>query len=96
MRNFTTFLIPVSSSDCLRIAIKTTPPGATRLRHALKPDEEFGLILDVDSVVLETRALQRRAWQVRGRRIDESYEEQVMGVWEFKSEVKGDRARSTK
>lgn len=37
--------------------------GADRMRHAMKPDEAFGMVFDWDGVLLDTRRLQRRAWR---------------------------------
>lgn len=36
--------------------------GADRIRHSMRPDEAFGLIFDLDDVLIDTRAIQRRAW----------------------------------
>jgi beta-phosphoglucomutase-like phosphatase (HAD superfamily) len=38
--------------------------GAARIRHqTMAPDEAYGLIFDFDDVIVDTRALQRAAWQ---------------------------------
>lgn len=38
--------------------------GAARIRHStMCPDEAYGLIFDFDDVIVDTRALQRAAWQ---------------------------------
>jgi beta-phosphoglucomutase-like phosphatase (HAD superfamily) len=37
--------------------------GADRIRHSMRPDEAFGAIFQLDNVVCQTRALQKRAWQ---------------------------------
>jgi beta-phosphoglucomutase-like phosphatase (HAD superfamily) len=38
--------------------------GAARIRHStMAPDEAYGLIFDFDDVLVNTRALQRAAWQ---------------------------------
>lgn len=36
--------------------------GADRIRHSMRPDEAFGLIFDLDNVLIDTRAIQQRAW----------------------------------
>jgi beta-phosphoglucomutase-like phosphatase (HAD superfamily) len=36
--------------------------GADRMRHAMRPDEAFGLIFNWDNCVANTRELQRAAW----------------------------------
>jgi beta-phosphoglucomutase-like phosphatase (HAD superfamily) len=33
------------------------------MRHAMRPDEAFGMIFSWDNVVADTRVMQRRAWQ---------------------------------
>jgi beta-phosphoglucomutase-like phosphatase (HAD superfamily) len=37
--------------------------GAARIRHSMRPDEAHGLVFDWDDVVVDSRALQRAAWQ---------------------------------
>lgn len=37
--------------------------GAIRHRHALRPDEAHACIFSFDNVVVDTRAVQRAAWQ---------------------------------
>ena len=37
--------------------------GAARIRHSMHPDEAFGLLFDFEDVVVDTRALQRKAWK---------------------------------
>jgi beta-phosphoglucomutase-like phosphatase (HAD superfamily) len=38
--------------------------GAARIRHStMCPDEAYGIIFDFDDVIVDTRALQRAAWQ---------------------------------
>lgn len=37
--------------------------GAIRHRHALRPDEAHACIFSLDDVIVDTRAVQRRAWQ---------------------------------
>jgi hypothetical protein len=39
------------------------PRGAVRLRQALKPDEAFGMIFNFDNVIVDTKQLQRHAWE---------------------------------
>lgn len=36
--------------------------GAARMRHAMCPDEAFGIVFNFDGVIADTRTLQRRAW----------------------------------
>ena len=47
--------------DTLNERLKVS--GATRMRHAMRPDEAFGMIFSWDNVVADTRVMQRRAWQ---------------------------------
>lgn len=37
--------------------------GANRMRHAMRPDEAFGMIFSLDNVIIKTRQLQHRAWE---------------------------------
>ncbi len=37
--------------------------GAIRLRHAMKPDEAYGMIFNFDSVVADISAVQHQAWR---------------------------------
>ncbi len=37
--------------------------GAIRHRHALRPDEAHACIFNLDDVIVDTRLVQRRAWQ---------------------------------
>lgn len=37
--------------------------GANRMRHAMRPDEAYGMVFSLDNVIVNTRTLQRRAWQ---------------------------------
>ncbi|GAB4824176.1 hypothetical protein N2152v2_011222 [Parachlorella kessleri] len=37
--------------------------GADRMRHAMRPDEAFGLIFNLDNVLADTRAMQLAAWR---------------------------------
>ena len=37
--------------------------GANRMRHAMRPDEAFGMIFSLDNVIVKTRQLQHRAWE---------------------------------
>ena len=37
--------------------------GANRMRHAMRPDEAFGMIFSLDNVIIDTRQMQQRAWQ---------------------------------
>ena len=37
--------------------------GANHMRHAMRPDEAFGMIFSLDNVIINTRQMQRRAWQ---------------------------------
>lgn len=48
--------------DTLNEKLRTS--GATRMRHAMKPDEAFGMIFNWDGVIMDTRRLQRRAWKL--------------------------------
>jgi hypothetical protein len=38
--------------------------GAVRMRHALRPDEAFGMIFNYDGVIANTRKVHRRAWEL--------------------------------
>eukprot|EP00887_Chlorella_sp_A99_P000305 scaffold13.g305.t1 len=49
------------SVDALNEQLRSA--GATRIRHAMRPDEAFGLIFCFENVVADTRGLQRAAWQ---------------------------------
>lgn len=42
-----------------RLAVK----GRLRLRHAMKPDEGFGMVFSFDGVVCDTQRLRKRAWE---------------------------------
>lgn len=33
------------------------------MRHAMHPDEAYGMIFSMDNVILDTRKLQHQAWQ---------------------------------
>ena len=37
--------------------------GANRMRHAMHPDEAYGMIFSMDNVIVDTRKLQYQAWQ---------------------------------
>ncbi len=37
--------------------------GANRMRHAMRPDEAYGMIFSLDNVIINTRKLQHKAWQ---------------------------------
>lgn len=37
--------------------------GANRMRHAMRPDEAYGMVFSLDNVIMNTRKLQHRAWQ---------------------------------
>ena len=37
--------------------------GANRMRHAMRPDEAYGMIFSLDNVIVNTRQLQHKAWQ---------------------------------
>lgn len=37
--------------------------GPTRLRHQMHPDEAFGLIFDMDDVIVDTRSLKKASWR---------------------------------
>ena len=37
--------------------------GANRMRHAMRPDEAYGMIFSLDNVIVNTRQLQQKAWQ---------------------------------
>eukprot|EP00897_Mesotaenium_endlicherianum_P007722 jgi/Mesen1/6979/ME000362S06108 len=41
--------------------------GLRRIRHAMKPDEAFGLIFSWDNVLADTRAMRLHAWNQLGR-----------------------------
>jgi beta-phosphoglucomutase-like phosphatase (HAD superfamily) len=48
--------------DTLNEDLRST--GAARIRHStMCPDEAYGLLFDFDDVIVDTRALQRAAWQ---------------------------------
>lgn len=37
--------------------------GANRMRHAMRPDEAYGMIFSLDNVIVNTKQLQQKAWQ---------------------------------
>jgi len=37
--------------------------GANRMRHAMRPDEAYGMVFSLDNVIINTRQMQHRAWQ---------------------------------
>lgn len=37
--------------------------GANRMRHAMRPDEAYGMVFSLDNVIVNTKHLQRKAWQ---------------------------------
>ncbi|KAL3162904.1 hypothetical protein ABBQ32_009347 [Trebouxia sp. C0010 RCD-2024] len=37
--------------------------GANRMRHAMRPDEAYGMVFSLDNVIVNTRTLQHKAWQ---------------------------------
>ena len=37
--------------------------GANRMRHAMRPDEAYGMVFSLDNVIVNTRQMQRKAWQ---------------------------------
>ncbi len=47
--------------DTLNERLKSN--GAIRHRHALRPDEAHACIFNLDDVIVDTRAVQRRAWR---------------------------------
>jgi len=44
--------------------------GAERMRHAMRPDEAYGMVFSWEGVLLNMHALQREAWQALARRHD--------------------------
>jgi hypothetical protein len=47
--------------DTLNERLKVS--GAIRMRHAMRPDEAFGMVFNWDGVIANTIDMQRRAWQ---------------------------------
>lgn len=37
--------------------------GANRMRHAMRPDEAYGMVFSLDNVIVNTRQCQQKAWQ---------------------------------
>ena len=37
--------------------------GANRMRHAMRPDEAYGMVFSLDNVLVNTKTLQHKAWQ---------------------------------
>lgn len=57
-----------TDGDSYRLDVDTLneqlqPTGALRLRHAMKPDEAFGMIFNFDGLVAGVREAQQRAWE---------------------------------
>jgi len=44
--------------------------GAERMRHAMHPDEAYGMVFSWEGVMLDTHAMQREAWQELAKRHD--------------------------
>ena len=48
--------------DVDKLNEKLAVKGRLRLRHAMKPDEGYGMVFSFDGVVCDTQQLRKRAW----------------------------------